>query len=57
MHSKSNSLMTINQSTFVENYSYGRGSIVISEMDSSIINIYNSNFTKNYAINGGIMFS
>jgi predicted outer membrane repeat protein len=52
-----NSNVTIQSSTFLDNYSLGRGSILFSEKKNSLALILASTFQRNYAINGGVMFT
>lgn len=49
--------MSISNSTFLDNFSTGRGSIVYSENTNSNVQIRNSAFDGNYAYLGGVFFS
>ena len=49
--------MTIIQSTFIDNYSTGRGSIIFAEELNAVSTISDSSFLFNYALLGGVFFS
>jgi hypothetical protein len=49
--------MTISNSTFMDNYSTGRGSVVFSEKLNSRCSITNTTFRNNYALMGGVFFT
>ena len=48
MHNTPNSYLEINNSTFDENWSFGRGVIIYSERQNTLALIMNSTFTKNF---------
>lgn len=52
-----NSVLSVDNCTFQDNYSLGRGSIIIAEMQSSLTILSNSLFIHNYANYGGVLFS
>ncbi|CDW75737.1 UNKNOWN [Stylonychia lemnae] len=56
-HVTSNCQLLIRNASFNNCYSLGRGSIVFAEKKQSSTKIYDSNFTKNYAYQGGLFFS
>ncbi|CDW74830.1 UNKNOWN [Stylonychia lemnae] len=56
IYKRQNTYLEIYNSTFQDNYSDGRGSIIFSEYDYSITRINATNFTSNYAYNGGLFF-
>ena len=49
--------MTITNSTFLDNYSTGRGSVIFTENMYSLVSISNSTFSRNYAFLGGVFFT
>jgi hypothetical protein len=56
-HISANSLLTIKDSSFEDNFSLGRGSIIFSEFNLSKVSISKSLFKKNYALTGGVLYS
>ena len=56
-HISANSLLTVMNSSFEDNFSLGRGSIIFSELNLSKVFILKSIFKKNYALTGGVFFS
>ncbi len=52
-----NGELKINNSTFEDNFSIGRGSIIQAEGTNSISIIENSRFIGNYAYTGGVFFT
>ncbi len=56
-HISANSLLSITNSSFEENFSLGRGSIIFSELYLSRVLISQSTFKKNYALTGGVLFT
>ena len=57
MHVTSNSNITFANSTFKNNFSSGRGSIIFAEEANAVASIQDSIFDTNYAYNGGVFFS
>lgn len=53
---KTNSRLEVVNTSFVNNYSLGRGSILLGEEDNHISTFRESTFVKNYAIDGGIAY-
>lgn len=49
--------ISISNSTFKDNYSTGRGSIVFSENQNSFASFTNSTFERNQAILGGVFYT
>lgn len=49
--------LTISNSTFTDNYSTGRGSVVFSEKQNSRCSISETAFRNNYALLGGVFFT
>ncbi len=52
-----NSILNIYSSSFLENYSTDRGSILLADYQKSSANIYNSSFINNYAYLGGVFYA
>jgi hypothetical protein len=48
---------TVLKSSFTDNFSTGRGSIVFAESLNALANIYDTQFSHNYAIRGGVFYS
>lgn len=57
MHISKNSYLAILYSDFIENVAFGRGVIVFSEKEYSIVDISYCNFIRNSGIQGGVFFS
>jgi hypothetical protein len=49
--------MRIALSNFQDNFSLGRASLFFAEEENAKVMISLSNFTHNYAMNGGVFFS
>ena len=49
--------MSISSSTFQDNYSFGRGSIIYAGEANANAYLENSQVQHNYAITGGVFFS
>ncbi len=55
-HATTNAYLLVNNSTFSQIYSTGRGSIVFAEKKFGLARFTDSNFTNNYAYQGGVFF-
>jgi len=51
-----NAFLSIENSTFRDNYSLGRGSVLFADRKKSEIEVRNSTFKGNYAVKGGVMY-
>eukprot|EP00347_Sterkiella_histriomuscorum_P016197 403354113 len=56
-HVTSNCFLQINNASFENCYSTGRGSILFGEKKQSVTRITNSKFLRNYAYQGGLFFT
>ena len=52
----SNSALRSNNSLFIENYSYGRGSVVFADYQSVYALFEYCDFIRNYAYQGGVFY-
>jgi len=52
-----NTNLTIQSSVFEDNFSSDRGSIIFGDGANSRSTVLDSNFTRNYAFQGGVFFS
>ncbi|TNV74883.1 hypothetical protein FGO68_gene8181 [Halteria grandinella] len=48
--------LEIQNSIFTENHSLARGSIILAETNTAVVHVYNTTFSSNYAIQGGVFF-
>ncbi len=53
----SNSHLKVRNTSFLENFSFGRGSLIFSERINSVVLISESIFKNNYALTGGVFFA
>lgn len=56
MHSSKNSYLEIRNSSFEDNYSFGRGTVLYTEQEYSNTKIFNSQFRRNNGLQGGVFF-
>eukprot|EP00347_Sterkiella_histriomuscorum_P014593 403360292 len=56
MQITSNAILQVDNSTFQENYSKGRGSVLFADYQAAYAKFQNCNFTQNYAFQGGVFY-